>query len=334
MYTWSAGAPLPPGIEVDVFHVNHFGVAAYDMALTGRSPFVFTSHNPFLASDFAVPESRLEHAMQGLVLRRADAIVALAEREAERLGERFGIPRDRFTVIPNGLDLSLYGPAAEPVRCTEIELLAVGQLAPYKGHRYLLEAVASLSGRLPSLRVRIVTHQPELRPEVDALIAELGLGDRVEIEGPLATKELIERYRSCDLLVQPSLAECFPVTVLEAMACGKPVVATSVGGVAEEIGDAGLLVPPADVQALAAALERLAGSPDELRRRGDAGLRRVRERYDGRDVVRRHVDLYASVARDARRASRVRAAASRAALSAYERRAAVARFVPRRLRVR
>jgi glycosyltransferase involved in cell wall biosynthesis len=314
----SVGRRLPTGLSADVFHAHHFGVGAYDLVLSGRRPAVFTSHNPFLVSDFDPNPSRLD------------------AREADILARRYDVPRERFVVIPNGLDLSLYGPGQrsdrEPGR---IELLTVGQLVDYKGHRYVLEALGRLALRHPGLRLTMVTHQPLLRPQLEELCGRLGIADRVTFAGPFPTAELVERYRACDILVQPSLAECFPVTVLEAMACGKPVIATDVGGVAEQVGGAGIVVPPRDTAALETAIERLALSPEERARLGGLALERVRELYDGRSIARRHAELYAELAA-ARLRRRVLAspATSAAVLSAYERRASFARFVPSRLRHR
>lgn len=334
-------APRPAAVP-DVWHANHFGAGAYHLAFSGARPLVFTSHNPFLVSDYPVVESRLERTLQALLLRRADAVVALSSREADLLAARFGIDRARFTVIPNGLDLSLYetaagaagaagGAAAEaPAAGGSLDVVAVGQLVDYKGHRYLLEAVARLRDELPGLRLTIITHQASGRAEQERLAAELGIADRLAYEGPYSTAELAARIRRCDIFAQPSLAECFPVTVLEAMACAVPVVATDVGGVAEELGDAGVVVPARDAAALAAAVRRLAADPGARRALGAAGRSRVEALYDGRRVAALHAELYADLAARVRRAPRTRRADL--ALALYANRAAVARLVPTGLR--
>lgn len=327
----SNGRPLPRGLDGDVFHANHFGAGACQLAWSGLRPFVFTSHNPFLVSDYPMPESRLEHAIQRATLRAADAVVALSGREADILSERFGVQRDRFVVIPNGLDLSLYGPLESRPE-GPLQLLAVGQLVPYKGHRYLLEALAQAS--LPDWRLRLVSHAGAGRAELQSLAASLGIADRLTFAGPFGTAELVEAYRASDLFVQPSLAECFPVTVLEAMACGAPVIATDVGGVREEVGDAGLIVPPADATALAAALERLANHDEERRRRGAEGLSLVAQRYDGRTIGRLHSELYERLRERPRRSFPARRVTARIALAAYLRRGLIARALPTKVKTR
>ena len=316
----------------DVYHVNHFGPAGYALAVAGARPLVFTSHNPFLAS--GIPESsRLEHELQRRLLRAADAVVALATREAEELSSQFGIPPDRFTVIPNGLDLELYGPGPER-RPGPLRLLTVGQLAPYKGHAVLLDALPRLVERFPGLTLELATHRDDLRPELEAQARRLGVAESVEFTGPFDTAGLVERYRAADVYVQPSFAECLPVTVLEALACGRPVVATDVGGVTEEVGDAGLIVAPRDADALGVALSRLLGDEQERAARGRAALELVRRRYDGRVVAKAHVELYERLADRRRPASRMRRAAAGTALAVYGRRTALGRTVPHWLKRR
>jgi glycosyltransferase involved in cell wall biosynthesis len=330
--------PLPASVEVplsldaDVYYANHFGIAAYHLAAAGARPFVFTSHNPFLASGFPQVDSRLERALQRSVLKNADAIVALAAREADRLAEEFGISRDRFVEIPNGLELDRYAMVERAAGGNTVELLSVGQLLPYKGHGYLLDAVAQLAPHLPDLRLTIISHQHDLRSEYDRRADELGISDRVSFVGPFATEELAAHYRACDIYVQPSLAECFPVTVLEAMASGAPIIATDVGGVAQEVGDAGMIVPPADSGALAAAIHQLAVSPERRHELRSAARSRVERLYDATLIAERHLELYERLAPRRRNAPTYRRAGAKTVIAAYRHRGAVSRFVPARVR--
>jgi glycosyltransferase involved in cell wall biosynthesis len=327
-----ASLEVPLGLDADVYYANHFGIAAYHLAAAGARPFVFTSHNPFLASDFPQVDSRLERTLQRFVLKSADAIVALATREADRLSEEFRIPRERFVEIPNGLELDRYAVGERVSSDETVELLSVGQLLPYKGHGYLLDAVAQLAPSLPALRLTIVSHQHDLRDDYERRIDELGITDRVSFAGPFATEELAARYGACDIYVQPSLAECFPVTVLEAMACGAPVIATDVGGVAQEVGDAGLIVPPADSNALAAAIHELAVSPARRGELGRAAHRRVERLYDATSIAERHLELYERLSPRRRNAPIYRRAGAKTVIAAYRRRGALSRFVPARIR--
>lgn len=330
LYVWDRPGRWP---IADVYHVNHFGTAAYELALSGVGPLVFTPHDGFILSDRVENESRVDRTFRALVFRRADAVIALSNREADVLEARFSIARDKLHVIPNGLDLDRYsdGPRSSG---GSIELLSVGQLAWFKGHDYLFEALASLAPKHPGLRLRLVSHNARLRELYEQRCRELGIADRVTFDGPLTTDELIERYRACDIYVQPSLVDCYPVTVLEAMACGRPVIATNVGGVPEEIGAGGVIVPPRDAAALAAAIERLAVDPAERRALGERALVRAHEFHDGRRVADLHLDVYASVA-DRRKTPQLPARLlARGVLAAYDRKAALGRFVPASVRRR
>lgn len=325
---------VPLGAAADVYHGNHYGLGSYHLALAGARPFVFTSHDPFLASGQASSGSRLEHELQRLVLRSADAIVALSSREADLLAARFGVAPSRFEVIPNGLDLDLYD-RSEPPGGETLELLSVGQLVEYKGHGFLLDAVAELAAAGTAVRLTLVSHRPALRERYEARARALGIADRVRFDGPLDTLRLVERYRACDVYVQPSLAESFGVTIAEAMACGRPVVATDVGGVPEVVGEAGLLVPAADARALAGAIRRLADDPAERRRLGELACARAHASFDGRTMAARYAALYARVATGRPRSpAATRRAAAALALRAYERRGALAALVPERVRQR
>lgn len=322
---------VPFGVPADLYHANHFGLAAYHLALTRAGPFVFTPHNPFLVSDFDETESRADHWLQQHVFDRADAVIVNAHREIDKLERRLRVDRRKTHVIPNGLDLAPYAPGPR-ARRDGLEVLAVGQLVEYKGHRYLLEAIARLAAEFPALTLRIVTHQRTIEEELLALAGSLGIGERLTIEGPLATPDLIDRLHACDVFMQPSLAECYPVTVVEAMAAGCAIVATDVGGVAEALGDAGVVIPARDAEATAEALRPLlasAGARDAL---GARALERARGQNDGRDVARKHIDVYQSVAGKRRRPDAVMRAAAWAMLAAYERKAAAAQLVPASLR--
>jgi glycosyltransferase involved in cell wall biosynthesis len=159
-----------------------------------------------------------------------------------------------------------------------------------KGQRELLEALA----RVPDVHAVLAGADVETggayRRELEAEAERLGVADRVVLAGyrPSVAAELAE----VDALVLPSRIEGLPVVVLEAMAHAKPVVATPVGGTPElvEDGVTGVLVD--DVDGLAEALRRLAADPDEARRLGEAGRRRVEERFSEEAMTRRVLELY------------------------------------------
>jgi glycosyltransferase involved in cell wall biosynthesis len=166
----------------------------------------------------------------------------------------------------------------------------VGRLDERKGHRYFLEAMKRLAGE-PGLHAVVVGEGREK----DALFAqrrELGLEPRVHLVGYWAS--LAEALAAIDLFVLPSLMEGHPLAILEAMAAGKPVVATRVGGNHEAVEDgrSGLLVPPRDAEALAEAISSLARDPERAARMGLEGRRLLGERFSLEAAVRANEEIY------------------------------------------
>jgi glycosyltransferase involved in cell wall biosynthesis len=193
-------------------------------------------------------------------------------------------------VVPHGVDLERFRPRRRAPNGT-LRVLAVGRLVEKKGFHVLLDAVARL--RSP-YRLRIVGEGPE----------RARLGGRTELAGPLTHDELPSEYAAADVVVVPSVADAggdrdgLPNVVLEAMASGRPVVASDVGAIATAVeGIAGLLVPPGDADALARALDFLGAHPEVRERMGRAARARVELDFDlarcSRRFVRRLEAAYA-----------------------------------------
>jgi glycosyltransferase involved in cell wall biosynthesis len=189
----------------------------------------------------------------------------------------------RVHVIPHGVDLERFRPSTA-TNGPDLRLLAVGRLVEKKGFGVLVEALGHV--RVP-FRLRLVGDGPERERLADA-VRSSGLGDRVELLDGRTHGELPREYTTADVVVVPSVADRsgdrdgLPNVVLEAMACGRPVVASAVGAIGTAVadGETGLLVPPDDPGALAAALERLASAPMQRKRLGAAGRARVQEKFE------------------------------------------------------
>ena len=166
-------------------------------------------------------------------------------------------------------------------------LVCPARLVPLKGHEHLLQAAALLLARGTGFELWIAGDGPE-RAALEARAAELRLGGRVRFLGTVPHAALLEMYRrrEADCVVLPSLVEGLSVALVEAMAYGVPTVATTVGGVPELLGGgAGVLVPPSDPGALAAALDRVLGSVELRGEVARAGRRRVEEEFDGERIA-------------------------------------------------
>jgi glycosyltransferase involved in cell wall biosynthesis len=252
---------------------------------------VYTVHglpDPYLPAPAgpARPGMRARLAYSGLdasLCRRADALVVPSQAMARLLAERLGFPSERMNVIPNGVDPG-------PERSGEGALVGcVSVLEPVKALDVFLRAGALLAHERPDVRFGLFGTGSE-RPQLLALAGELGLEKRLEAPGHVPTEAALAQLR---VFVLCSYMENAPMSLLEAMAAGIPVVATAVGGVPEIVADgAGLLVPPGDATALACAISGLLDDPPRARELGGAGRRRVLERFTARGNARATLSLY------------------------------------------
>jgi len=264
------------------------GLAAYSRGL----PAVTTRR-----MDRAVSRSGRNRWLYTRAMRRAVAISPAVER---RLLEG-GVPRDRVRLIWSSVDRAALRPSAPRAELRtrlgagegEACLLVAAHLVARKGIDVLLEAFAALPGEPPT-SLWIAGEGPE-RVALESQALRLGCARRVHFLGQ--RDDVADLLEACDAFVLPSRAEGLGVAALEAMACGRPVVASAVGGLAEAVGheQCGLLVPPDDAAALSAALGRLLGDAPLARRLGEAGAARAAERFDAKTMVAGYEALYREV---------------------------------------
>ena len=226
------------------------------------------------------------------IWRQAGAVVALSASLRETAHRTD--PTVVMDVIPNGIDAARFTPAVDGARRTTqgLELLTVARLVRRKGLEDLLEAVAHLR-ELP-VRLTIQGAGPDA-DTLQRLAVRLGVADRVVFSGFRLREHLPEVYRAADLFVLPSHAESFGLAVLEAMACGLPVIVTAVGGMVEYVqpGVHGLLVPPGDPRALAEAIAHLERDPETRRQMGARNAALVRQRFLWSHVAAAYAHVYA-----------------------------------------
>lgn len=224
------------------------------------------------------------------LLRLYRRIIAVSEEVQARYAQELRIPARKLTVVPNAIKVPPAGRTADPaLRAALVRgrpdyvVLTPARLHPQKGHAYLLAAAA----QIPDATFVLAGDGP-LRPALEEQARRLGVADRCVFLG--YRTDVPELLAAADLLVLPSLFEGLPVSVLEAMAAERPVVATAIGGTDEAItsGESGLLVPARDAAALASAIRRLQADPAFARRLASAGRERV-EREFTTDVTARQV---------------------------------------------
>ncbi|WP_338784341.1 glycosyltransferase family 4 protein [Streptomyces sp. DG1A-41] len=222
-------------------------------------------------------------AKERAVLRAVPAVVATSDWAVRRLVAHHGLPPERVHVAAPGADIAPLAPGTDGVS----RLLCVAAVTPRKGQHRLVEALATVTD-LPwsCVCVGSLTQDPEYVAQLRTLIAEHGLGDRLELAGPQSGAALDASYATADLMVLTSYAETYGMAVTEALARGIPVMATDVGGLPEAVGRApdggvpGILVPPENPAAIAAELRCWFGEAD-VRRRLKAAARSRRAALGG-----------------------------------------------------
>jgi glycosyltransferase involved in cell wall biosynthesis len=200
-------------------------------------------------------------------------------------------------VLRCGVDTERFSPSpARPEGATST-VLAVGRLDARKGHAFLVEALARLAEKGTDARVVIVGEGPE-RPALERLARDLGVGDRLSLPGAVGQDEITSWFADADIFCLPSLAEGVPIVLMEAMACGLPVVAPRIMGIPElvEDGRSGSLVTAGRADELATALARQLADPEARRRMGAAGRERVLAEFEVGECTRRVAELMKTVA--------------------------------------
>ncbi|NMG28306.1 TIGR03087 family PEP-CTERM/XrtA system glycosyltransferase [Aromatoleum evansii] len=240
--------------------------------------------------------------------------IPLSDHLLRYLNASVGVSAAHMTRICNGVDTQRFRPGARgrevldgsPFEGDELCVIGtVGRLEPIKDPLNLLRAFVHLLRRAPELagRLRLMfVGDGSLRAELEAEVARAGVGACVWLVGE--RRDVPEALRAMDVFVLPSRAEGISNTILEAMACGLPVIATRVGGNAELVldGETGILVPASDSDALADALARYVGDGGMLRRHGEAGRQRAVEEFSIDGMVARYAQLYESLLSAAGRA--------------------------------
>jgi glycosyltransferase involved in cell wall biosynthesis len=228
--------------------------------------------------------------LERLAIPMTHWFVAVSKEVHETAVQRGRIPAGRSSVIPNGVDIARFemNGSTPP----ETNLVCVARLSPEKRHDLLLDALRRLS-ELNLRPILTLAGDGPSRLAVEARIREFGLSGQVRLLG--MRKDIPEVLNSAEIFVLASDTEGLPITIIEAMAAGKPVVATRVGGVPDVVldGDTGILVPPNDVERLARALERVLRDDAMRREMGEAGRRIARERFDIIQTVQSYEALYA-----------------------------------------
>jgi glycosyltransferase involved in cell wall biosynthesis len=286
---WAAAPP-------DVVHAHFWmsGLASVQAAARLAIPVLQTFHalgsvkRRHQGDADTSPEQRID--LERGLCADVDHVIATCSDEVFEL-RRLGLSSDRVSIVPCGVDTAVFtprGPVAS--RSGRLRLLVLGRLVERKGQEDAVRALAAV----PAAELVVVGGPPadELDddPEVQRLRAiarQLDVADRLVFTGAVARADVPGWIRSADVVLAVPWYEPFGITPLEAMACGRPVVATAVGGLVDSVADGvtGDLVPPRDPAALGEALGALLADHERRTAYGAAGVRRVRSRYRWSRVV-------------------------------------------------
>ncbi|MEA2406364.1 MAG: hypothetical protein QOE69_483 [Thermoleophilaceae bacterium] len=285
----------------EILHTHTHLAARVLGRLAGRSAGVAVVDHLHIENHFR-PQKLPAAALRSLdnsTARLSASLLAVSE-DTRRAFEEQGYPAGRIEVVPNGIQLPF--PDASNGLRAELGVPAdaplageIARLCDVKGQRELIQAAA----RVPELHVVLAGEDLEaggaFRESLEREAGRAGVSDRVAFAGYRPAETVLG---ALDVFVLPSWTEGMPVTVLEAMAAGKPVVATSVGGTPELVVDGvtGVLVPPRDPEALAAALRELLADRARAGRLGAAGRARVAERFTLERMTDRVLEVYDEVA--------------------------------------
>ena len=228
--------------------------------------------------------------MQKKVSRLLPRIITVSECSRQDISRDFGISINNFRVVPNGINTDYFYPLPGVNRSDNQLLVTSSADTPLKGLRYLLEAVASI---LEKREIHLtVIGAPKKEGVIERLARELRLNGAVRFTGRIEYEDFARYYAETTMAVIPSLYEGFGMPAGEAMACGVPVVSTSGGALPEVVGDAGMIVPPGDKEALEKAILYLLDHPEKRLQLGQAGLRRVEGSFTWRHAAQKTVDVY------------------------------------------
>lgn len=299
------------GRGFDLLHDNQ--CLGYGLAAVGKKlPLVATIHHPITVDrDVAVASHRslLEKAkirrwysfinMQRRVARKMLRVITVSECSKRDIVKEFPVRPSRMAVVENGIDTELFRPLPEVSRQPNHILVTNSADTPLKGLYHLLKAVDRVR-KTRDVQL-VVVGSPKKNGGVVRLIRELNLGSAVRFTGRLSDSDFVKAYAAAGMAVVPSVYEGFGLPAGEAMACGVPVISTTGGALPEVVGDAGLLVPPADHQALGDAIVDLLENPDKAANLGRAGYERVHRLFTWEKAAEKTVAVYREAMRAHRR---------------------------------
>jgi len=276
--------------------------------LAGVPVILHTFHGHVLHGYFGPLQSKALVWMERLLARLSDRIVTVSEGQRQELAAYGIAPLEKITVVPLGFELeellaceSHRGELRRELGLTDGNKLVgiVARLVPIKNHHLFLQAAQVVAEAVPQARF-LVVGDGELREELEVYARDLGLDEKAFFTG--WRRDLPRLYADLDVVALTSINEGTPVSLIEALAAGVPVVATAVGGVPDVVvdGETGYLVEAGDVKGLAEAIIELLRNPERAKEMGSAGREAVYPRFATQTLIANVEGLYAQLLRQER----------------------------------
>jgi len=291
--------------QYDIVHDNQslsYGI----WAMSRHVPTIATIHHPVTVDrqiavrSVSTPFQKIKQwrwysfiGMQKRVAAAMARIITVSQSAKNDISRDFNIAPRKFSIVPNGINTRLFYPIQEFQREKGRIIVTNSADTPLKGLYYLLQAVCELS-KTRHVRLTVVG-TPKKKGVIIRLVRELGIGDLVTFTGRISDQQFVRHYAGATVAVVPSVYEGFGLPAGEAMACSVPVISTTGGALPEVLGDAGVLVPPADAAALARAIGEILDNPRRAQQLGQAGYRRVQQHFTWQKAAEKTVAAYREV---------------------------------------
>jgi mannosylfructose-phosphate synthase len=306
-------------LDYDLFHGHYVdaGIVTLDVAKALDRPAFFTAHSlgawkrEQMGGDPAEMEKkfRFSHriAEELRIFRSVRAQTVTTGVQKEKLEQLYGFTSEDVAVIPPGVDIHTFRPLESGERRMDIGLperyiLCLSRIDTSKGHDLLLNAFNLVCKSVPDIHLvigggsssKVGPTELEVLANMKRIIAEKKMEKQVHITGYIPDEHLVAAYRQAEMFVLPSIFEPFGMTALEAMACGRPVVASRLGGIREVVTSEknGLLVDPTDSAEFSAAIIRLLNDKPFAGHIGEQGQETVRKRFSWEAIAIRHIEFY------------------------------------------
>jgi glycosyltransferase involved in cell wall biosynthesis len=298
---------FPYAISQEDFDVIHTHIPtpwsadlSYLASILKKKPLIVTYHNDIIGTGLAHYIAKLyNNTFLKLLLNHAAKII-ITQPDYFDSSPYLKKYEDKIEIIPNGVDTEKFKPLkVRKGQNTLFFLSLLDEFHQYKGLDYLLKAIKTAKEEINNIKL-IVGGEGKLLDFYTKMAQELGLEDNVDFHGFIPHEEIVEYYNKCNVFVLPSISskqEGFGIVALEALACGTPVISTEIVGVADDLKavDAGIIIPPKDIEKLAYAIVELLKNPEMSKERGINGRKLVQDRYTWSKIAEMTEDLYKRV---------------------------------------